>query len=76
MQEILWVVPDLVTSGASANELVEILESDKDKSGALAPLIVALRQYTGEKVRAPAEVLEVAADILKNIEEKVAKGVP
>lgn len=76
LHEMLWLVPDLVTLGASAHELVEILESDEDKSGALAPLIVALRQHAGETVRAPAEVLEVAADILKNIEEKAAKGVP
>ncbi len=75
MQEMLWVAPDLVTSGASANELVEILTSDEEKSSALAPLIVALRQYAGEAVRAPAEVLEVAADILERIEEKAAKGV-
>ncbi len=76
LHEMLWLVPDLVTLGASADELVKILASDEEKSRALAPLIVALRQYTGEKVRAPAEVLEVAADILKNIEEKAAKGVP
>ena len=75
MQEMLWVAPDLVTSGASAHELVEILTSDVDKSGALAPLIVALRQHAGEKVRAPAEVLEVAADIRERIEEKAAQGI-
>ena len=75
LHEMLWLVPDLITLGASAHELVEILESDEEKSGALAPLIVALRQHAGETVRAPAEVLEVAADIRKDIEEKAAKGV-
>ncbi len=74
-QEMLWVVPDLIAAGASAHELVEILTSDEEKSDTLAPLIVALRQYSGETVRAPAEVIEVAADILKHIEEKAAQGV-
>ena len=74
-REMLWLVSDLVATGASAHELVEILISDEAKSSALAPLIVALRQHAGEKVRAPAEVLEVAADILKRIEEKAAQGV-
>ena len=65
----------MVAAGASAHELVEILTSDEEKSGTLAPLIVALRQYAGETVRAPVEVIEVAADILKRIEEKAAQGV-
>ena len=56
MHEMLWLVSDLVAAGASAHELVEILTSDEAKSGALAPLIVALRQRAGETVRAPAEV--------------------
>ena len=75
MHEMLGLVPDLVAAGASAHELVEILTSDEEKSGTLAPLIVALRQYAGETVRAPVEVIEVAADILKRIEEKAAQGV-
>ena len=75
MHEMLGLVPDLVAAGASAHELVEILTSDETKSSTLAPLIVALRQYAGETVRAPAEVIEVAADILKRIEEKAAQGV-
>ena len=74
-REMLWVVPILIAAGASAHELVEILISNEEKSGALAPLIAALRQHAGETVRAPAEVLEVAADILKRIEAKAAKGV-
>ena len=74
-REMLWVMPNLIAAGASTLELVEILTSDEAKSSALAPLIVALRQHAGETVRAPAEVLEVAADILKRIEEKAAQGV-
>ena len=74
-REMLWLVSDLVAAGVPTHELVEILISDEAKSGALAPLIVALRQRAGETVRAPAEVIEVAADILKRIEEKAAQGV-
>ena len=74
MYEMQRIVPELVATGASAHDLVKILSSDKEKSGTLAPLIVALRQHTGEEVRAPVEVLEVAADIRERIEAKAAKG--
>ena len=73
MQEMLRIVPELIVSGASERDLVEILLSDQDKSETLVPLIVALRQRTGEEVRAPAEVLEVGADIREQIEARVAR---
>ena len=76
MHGILRLVPNLIATGASERDLVEILSSDKSKSNALAPLVVALRQRTGEAVRAPAEVLEVAADIRERIEARTAKGAP
>ena len=76
MHEILRLVPELITTGVSAYDLIEILSSDKAKSDALVPLIVALRLHTGEEVRAPTEVLEVAADIRERIEAKAAKGTP
>ena len=76
MREMLRLVPDLIVAGASERDLVEILSSDKAKSNALLPLIVALRQRNGEVVRAPAEVLEVAADIHERIEVITAKGPP
>ena len=76
MYEMQRIVPELIATGASAHDLVEILSSNKAKSGTLAPLIVALRQHIGEEVRAPIEVLEVAADIRERIEARVMKGVP
>ena len=76
MHEVLRLVPELIATGASAHDLVEVLSSDKAKAEALAPLIVALLQHTGEAVRAPVEVLEVAADIRERIETRAAKGVP
>ena len=71
MREMLAGVPDWVATGASERDLVEVLSSDREKAGALQPLVVALRQRTGEAVRAPGEVLEVAADIREEIEAKV-----
>ena len=76
MHEILRLVPNLIATSASAHELVDILLSDRDKSGTLVPLIVALRQHTGEEVRAPVEILEVAADIRERIKVRAAKDAP
>ena len=76
MYDMQKIVPELIATGASERDLVEILSSDKAKSSTLAPLIVALQQRTGEKVRSPVEVLEVAADILKRIKARAAKGTP
>ena len=76
LNEMLKLVLNLIAAGASEHDLVEILTSDDTKSDALAPMIVALRQRDGETVRAPAEVLEVAADVRKRIEEAIAEGFP
>ena len=80
MYEMQGTVPELIAAGASERALVEILSSDKANSGALAPLIIALRQRTGEVVRAPAELLEVAADVRADIRElieaRAAKNTP
>ena len=71
---LLECVPDLIAIGISERELVEVLSSDRKKADTIVPLVVALRQRTGETVRAPAEVLEVAADIGKQIEAKTRTG--
>ena len=63
MSEMLQFVPELIANGVSERDLVEVLS--RANAGALAPLVVALRQRTGEAVRAPVEVLEVARDINK-----------
>ena len=64
---------NFIAAGASERELAEILSKDRTKARALEPLIVALRQSIGEVVRAPAEMMEVAADIRKRIEGKAVK---
>lgn len=68
LRMMIELVPNLIAVGASERDLVEILSSDQKKSDKLAPLVVALRQRMGEEVRAPVEVLEVAADIIQRIE--------
>ena len=68
MRTLLECVPDLIAAGVSERELVEVLSSDREKADANVPLVVALRQRTGEVVRAPHEVLEVAADVRKQLE--------
>ncbi len=74
MGEMLRLVPELVAAGASEKELIAVLLGDERNGQALQPLVVALRTRTGEPVRAPAEVLEVAADLVVRIEERLAKG--
>ena len=74
LREMLERVPILIAAGAPERDLVAILSADSQTADALAPLVVALRQLAGEPVRAPAEVLEVAADICKNIEEAKRLG--
>ena len=72
MSQMLYLVPDLIAIGAPASDLIEILSSDTAKSDTLVPLLVALREYdTGEEVRAPEEVREVAADIIERIEQRI-----
>ena len=68
------IVLDMIVAGVPAHDLVEILSSDIMKASALTPLVIALLQYAGEAVRAPGEVLEVAADIRERIEERMAGG--
>ena len=67
LREMLARVPVLVAAGAPPRDLVEILAADS-RTAALAPLVVALRRLAGESVRASAEVLAVADDVLERIE--------
>ena len=69
-------IPRLIAVGASEHDLVDILLNDPRKSDALMPLIIALRQRMGVEVRAPTEMLEVAEDIRKQIEEITAMSAP
>ena len=72
LRETRLRVPTLIAAGAAARDVVEILSADRKTADALAPLVVALCQLAGEPVRAPTEVLEVAADVRKRIEAVTA----
>ena len=68
---------ELIAHGASPGDMVQVLLSEPRTAAALYPLVLALRQLAGEKVRAPAEVMEVAADIRRFVKrlEAVVNGV-
>lgn len=60
----------LMKAGVSAGELAEIVTVEGKAAGILMPYIVALREYAGESVRAPAEVSEVAGDVRESFEQE------
>ena len=64
LRSILRNVIMIGSAGAPEDDIMEILASDRKKAEALNPLFVALHKRLGEKVRAPAEVLEIADDIV------------
>ena len=70
MREVVILAIELASAGVAARDLVEILSSDSVCEAALTPLLVALRQEAGESVRAPDEILDVAADIRESIQKK------
>ena len=72
--ELVDTVAMLVTAGVPEREIIAILRSDPQKTAVVAPLIIALRQRDGETVRAPAEVLEVAADVRMRIDNTRRRG--
>lgn len=74
-----WIVEIAVAlgrAGLPAHAILEVMAGDKAKSDEFAPLVVALRQLGGEKVRASTEVLEVAADVRRRIESRHAGDPP
>ena len=76
IEAMLKHIPELIVLGALSGEIVKMLSNNLQKAAALHPLVVALQQHAGEVVRAPAEVMEVAADIRKVLhQQEVAKQV-
>lgn len=59
----------LLSAGVPESEIVAIMRAEPEKATVFEPLVIALRQRAGEAVRAPAEVLEVAADVRQRIAE-------
>ena len=71
---MLGTVPRVIAAGFPERDLVGVLAEDRGKADALVPLLVALRQRVGESVRAPAEVLEIAGDIRRLLDEMETAG--
>ena len=67
LQRTLANILELIVHGAPPGDMAQVLSSDQRIAAAMQPLVVALRQLAGEAVRAPAEVMEVAADLRKII---------
>lgn len=63
IRDMIFLVSEALAAGFQAEDLVDLLSTDEDKADGLTPLLVALRQESGEEVRAAEEILEVAADI-------------
>ena len=59
----------LVAADVPERQIIEVLSTEPNKIAAVAPLTIALRQRDGETVRAPTEVLKVAADVRRRIDE-------
>ena len=57
-----------VVAGAKEGDLLEVLDRDRRKAEAVAPLTVALKRRAGQVVRTPREVLQVADDLVEFIE--------
>ena len=70
MRLLTWAATELAAGGETPRDVIDALSEDKLKSETLTPFIVALRRRTGETVRAPVEVLEVADDIDRIIDER------
>ena len=76
MSHVVEGVERLASVGVPDDELVAVLSLEPHKAVALAPLITALRQRSGETVHAPAEILEVAEDVRKRIDDMLMPAVP
>lgn len=72
LEQLMTIVPiaTVRASNKAQQEIVHVLSSDDARAAMLQPLIVALRIRLGEPVRAPADVLDVANDILKELEAR------
>ena len=63
-----WIVAFGAFGKIEPNDLADLLAGDREKSKAFWPLAVALKRLAGEEVRVPVEVMEVADDLLKQME--------
>ena len=74
LEEIMRLIVELIAAGANEQDLIAVLQRDESISQAVLPLIVALQRRTAVAVRAPVEVIEVAADIEQCIHDRLKNG--
>ena len=67
IQDLVQIVSQLLAGGVSTGEVCRILRGNESHARAIQPLIVALESVDGQVVRAPAEVVDVAEDVQKEI---------
>ena len=65
--EMFNFMVDTIASRGAEQAVADLLSQNADTAAALWPFDVALRQFLGEDVRAPAEVMEVAKHVLERI---------
>ena len=65
---------NLIAAGALEGDVAEMLGRDGVKAATVAPLLAALRERGGERVRVPEEVRAVAADVRRQMEERTDQG--
>ena len=72
LENVLSIVPIAAVKATkeAQRRIVDVLSSDEGKAWSLLPLIVALRIRLGDAVRAPAEVMEVAHDLVREIQKR------
>ena len=63
VHQLSALVTEGLLAGLSPRDLANVLSSQDDKASTVAPLLIALWQEAGDEVRAPGELLDVAADI-------------
>jgi len=68
IDDAIELAVDLSAAGYD-QETLEVLR-DSDSAKLLEPLVVGLQLYVGEDVKAAAEIMEVAQDVVKRIEER------
>ena len=74
MRTLTRLTLNLVALGAPESNLLDALSRDGDTAATVAPLIAALRERLGERVRVPEEIRSVAADVCKQMEERSDEG--
>ena len=74
LAQLLRLVSELIAGGVEEQDLITVFDSDDQKAKDLLPLLVMLHQRTGSVLNAPIEVSEVAKDINKCVEHRLAEG--